>query len=241
MRPMMYRRAPLGASMAVKLTVALIAGSLIYALAQHSVGPLLLLSPGEVLHHFFVWQVLTYCFVELGPLNILLGAFVLWSLGSGIEMSWGPRRLLGYSVGVSVGAGALTVLASLIPGLGALGQIAYPGGMVMVTALWVGYGLSFGKSQTNFFGMPLSGNMLAGIGVLFVVLDGAYAGSWLAVVPDAFAIAITFVLFRVGSPRSAWVRFESWRLQRQLRGRSRHLKLVSKDRNHPADSDRYLH
>jgi membrane associated rhomboid family serine protease len=242
LRPMRTRRAPFGASsMAVKLALALVAGSLIFALTQNNVGPLLLLRPAMVLRHLMLWQVVTYTLIEVNALNVLIGAFVLWSLGAGLEMSWGPKRLLGYSVGIATAAGVITVLLSLVPGLTGLQAMAFPGGSVMVSALWVAYGLSFGRAQTNFFGMPVSGNTLAWIGVLFVVLNGAFAGSWLLVVPDAIALVITFLLFRVGSPHSAWLRFQSWRLQKQLHGRSKHLKLVGKDRNHPADSDRYLH
>jgi hypothetical protein len=45
----------------------------------------------------------------------------------------------------------------------------------------------------------------------------------------------------VGSPRFLWLRFTSWRLQHQLRGRAKHLKVVSRDRNIGGGSDNYLH
>ena len=238
----MYQRRgrfPGVSSTSVKLALAVVGGSILFALTRSSWGALLLLWPGKVLHGE-IWQLVTYPFIELGPLQVLIDAFVLWSMGSSLELSWGPRRVLGYSFGTTVAAGALTVLLSLVPFFGVLRQGAFSGAMVMVTALWVAYGLSFGRSQTNFFGMPVSGNTLAWIGVVFVVLDGAFNG-WLSVVPEVLGLLITWVLFRVGSPRSAWLRFNAWRLQRQLKSRSRHLKVVGQDRNHPSGSDRYLH
>ncbi len=47
----------------------------------------------------------------------------------------------------------------------------------MGRALWVAYGLSFGRRQTNFWGLPVSGNVFALIGVGFVFLNGAFSAS----------------------------------------------------------------
>lgn len=102
------------------------------------------------------------------------------------------------------------------------------------------YGLSFGRAQTNFWGMPVSGNVFALLGVAFVALT-ALLDSWRGVVPEAFALALTFAALRLNGPRVTWLRFQNWRLQRRLKGRARHLRLISKDRNTPTDSDRYLH
>ena len=110
----------------------------------------------------------------------------------------------------------------------------------MGSALWVAYGLSFAGAEVNFWGIPLTGNSFALVGVGFVVLQAAFS-SWVSVVPDAFALALTFGYMRGGSPHVLVLRFQHWRLQRQLKGRAKHLKLVAKDRNMPRDSDRFLH
>jgi hypothetical protein len=52
---------------------------------------------------------------------------------------------------------------------------------------------------------------------------------------------LTALYVKWGSPRVLWLRFSTWRLQRQLRGRSRHLKVVTKDRNIGGGSDGFLH
>ena len=100
------------------------------------------------------------------------------------------------------------------------------------------YGLSFGRRQTNFWGLPVSGNVFALIGVGFVFLSGAFS-SFLLVVPSAVALLLTWAYLRIGGPSDWLLRLQGWRLQRQLRSRSKHLSVVSPERNTPRDSDRF--
>lgn len=218
-------------SMAARLALGLVVGSVLALLAR-PLGALLLLSPSQVFFGLQLWQPFTYAFVELSPLGIIFGALILYSIGGGLEMSWGSRRLLWVVYGGTVLAGLLTAL------LGTLFQlnVSYTGGFVMGTLAWVAYGLSIGRGQTNFWGIPITGNVFAGIGAGFVLLNALAAG-WLSQLPELFALGIAFLYVRGGSPRRLWLRFQHWRLQRQLRGRSRHLRVLSSDR---PDSDRYL-
>jgi hypothetical protein len=107
----------------------------------------------------------------------------------------------------------------------------------MCTIAWVSYGLSLGRGQTNFWGIPITGNVFAAIGAGFVVLN-ALTSSWGAQIPELFGLGISFLYMRGGSPRHLWLRLQHWRLQRQLRGRSRHLRVISHER--PDSSDKYL-
>ncbi|MFZ5470671.1 MAG: rhomboid family intramembrane serine protease [Myxococcota bacterium] len=225
-------------STAAKLAIGLIAGSVLFALTRGSFGALLVLTPELALRHFMLWQPLTYTFIETSPLGVIFGALIIWSIGGALEMSWGARRMLFFAVGVTVLAGVLTALVGLFSPV--IAGLPFGGGTVMVTALWVGYGLSFGTRQTNFWGLPVTGHVFALIGVGFVFLNGAF-GSWLVVIPDALGILLTAYYVKMGSPRVLWLRFTSWRLQRQLKARSSHLKVIGGDRNMRSDSDRYLH
>ena len=218
------------------LAVALVIGSVLYALTREGLGALLLLVPGAVLHGF-LWQPVSYGFVENSPMGVIFGALILWQLGGALEQSWGPRRMSFFAVGVTVLAGILTVLLALL--VPALRNIPFAGGFVMGSALWVAYGLGFGRHQTNFWGLPVSGNVFALIGVGFVFLSGAFS-SFLLVVPSAVALLLTWGYLRLGGPSDWLLRMQSWRLQRQLRSRSKHLTLVSPDRNTPRDSDRFI-
>jgi membrane associated rhomboid family serine protease len=221
----------------VKLAIAMVVVSVLVQLGGPAVAQYLLLIPGLTLHGW-VWQLVTYPFIETNVLSLLIDGFVLVMIGLGVEQSWGPRRVLALSVGTSVVAGVLTVLLSLV--IPSLRSFPFLGAGVMVTALWIAYGLSFGRTQMNFWGIPLTGNGLAWVGVGFVALNGVFGG-WRPVLPEALGAALTFGYFRLSAPRTLWLRFTSWRLQLMLRGRARHLKVVGKDRNTSNDSDRYLH
>lgn len=218
------------------LAVALVVGSVVFALSREGIGELLRLVPGLVLRGY-VWQPLSYAFVENSAMGVIFGALILWQLGGALEQTWGTRRMAAFAVGTTVLAGVVTVLLALV--VHELLVIPFTGGWVMGSSLWVAYGLSFGRRQTNFWGLPVSGNVFALIGVGFVFLNGAFS-RFVYVVPEAVALLLTWAYLRLGGPTSWFLRLQSWRLQRQLRTRSKHLTLVSPDRNTPRDSDRFL-
>jgi hypothetical protein len=222
-------------SMAAKLAVGLVAGSVLFLLTRSAQGVLLLLQPGTL--GSLLWQPFTYAFIETSPLGIIFGAIIIWSIGGWLESVWGSKRLLLVALGCTALAGFLTSLTAFVMPVAA----AYPGGTVMTTVLWVGYGLTIGRGQTNFWGIPLSGNALAGIGAGFVVLAVLTSGrnpaeGLLLQLPDVLGLLLIFVYVRGASPRRLWLHFQHWRLQRQLRSRSRNLRVVSSER----PDDRYL-
>jgi len=219
-------------TMASKLAVGLVAGSVLFLLTAGGKGALLLLWPNSVFGQLFAWQPLTYAFVEDDPISILFGALLLWSIGGWLESTWGAKRLLLVAVGCTALAGYILGVAGLflpLPG-------GYRGGWVMGSVLWVAYGLVIGRGQTNFWGIPLSGNAFAAIGAGFVVLRVLTAGL-LSQLPHLLALLLVFAYVRGASPKRLLLHLQHWRLQRQLKGRSKHLRVVSKDR---PDRDQYL-
>ncbi|MBN1208656.1 MAG: DUF1751 domain-containing protein [Myxococcaceae bacterium] len=222
-------------SMSAKLAIGLVAGSVLFLLTRSGLGNLLLLIPGFL--GSFLWQPFTYAFIEVHAISILFGAIIIWSIGGFLEGVWGAKRMLLVTLGCAVLAGFLTALVGLLLPVGT----AYTGGTVMTTVLWVAYGLTIGRGQTNFWGIPLSGNMFAGLGVGFVVLSILTSGrtpyeGLLLQLPDVFGLLLIFGYVRGASPRKLWLHFQHWRLQRQLRGRARNLHIVSSDRR----DDRYI-
>lgn len=222
-------------SMSAKLAVALVAGSVLFLLAARAgPGALLLLTPGAVFGQFFLWQPLTYAFIEDDPLSIIFGAILLWSIGGWLEQAWGPKRLLKVAVGCTALAGFLLALVSLfvvLPG-------GYRGGWVMCSVLWVAYGLTIGRGETNFWGIPLSGNAFAGIGAGFVLLRVLTAGIY-SQLPHVVALVLVFAYMRGVNPKRLMLHLQHWRLQKQLKDRSKHLHVVPPDRERP-DRDQYL-
>lgn len=223
-------------SVSAKLAIVLIAGSVLTFLF----GPrLLVLNPDLVLEHAAVWQLVTYAFVAGDPLGVIFGALVVWSMGSALEATWGSRRLIWVVLGCCLTAAVLTVLTALA--FPSLAGHQYAGAWVMGSVIWVGYGLSLGRAQTNFWGLPVTGNVLALIGVGFVLLYVLAMHSVVPLLPELYGIALVAGYIKMGSPRVWLLRFQSWRFQRQFRVRSKHLRVISKDRNTSGDSDRYLH
>lgn len=71
--------------------------------------------PREVIGHLKVWQLLTYMFVHAGIFHLLFNMLALWMFGTELERIWGTRYFLKYYFITGIGAGALTVLISLLP------------------------------------------------------------------------------------------------------------------------------
>lgn len=232
-------------TMAARLAIAFVAGSVIRGLLQNSGGDWLLLVPQRVLTQFAIWQPLTYAFIDVSALGVVFGAIIIWSIGGTLEASWGGRRLLAFAIGVPAISAVLTVLAALV--IPSLRSIHFAGGWVLAGSLWVAYGLAIGRGQANFWGMPLTGNMLALIGAGFVFLGiaigpGPLDDKILASLPTLIGLGLAVAYSRGANPRILWLKLNAWRLARQLKARSRHLRVVGDDqRNMPRDSDRYLH
>ncbi|NNB96998.1 rhomboid family intramembrane serine protease [Corallococcus exiguus] len=220
-------------SMAAKLAIAFVGISALFLATSRGQGGLLLLNPADVILRFRVWELVTYAFVATGALGILFGGLIIFSIGGFLESTWGGKRLLLVAVGIPFVAGLITTALALV-----MPMSVYAGGSVMTAVLWVAYGLVIGKGQTNFWGIPLTGNWFAAIGAGFTVLNMLTAGSWRAVAPEIFGLVLVFVYVRGASPKRLMLQLQHWRLQRQLRDRSKHLRVV--DRNRPSDRDQFL-
>jgi membrane associated rhomboid family serine protease len=222
-----------------QLAIAFLIISVVAVIGKNVIMPLVALAPGLVIAKYFVWQPFTYGFIETSPTGVIFGAIILWSIGGVLESDWGRRRLFTFALATPAAAGLVVVaMAFFLP---KLQEMIFAGGTAMTSSLWVAYGLRVGRHQTNFWGMPVSGNILALIGVGFVFLDGAFNG-WLRELPAVIALAFTFAYVQWGFPAKLFARLGSWRLQRRLNKRSSHLSVVSDgQRNMPQDSDKYLH
>lgn len=236
---MFGRGGPLSAySVSARLAIAVVAASLLTAVVPF-LRDWLPLTPGLMVARLALWQPLTYGFIAADPLGVIFSGLIVWSIGSSLEASWGSRRMLAFAIGTTVVAGVLTAILALV--WGSLWGFSFAGAYVLSTVLWVGYGWSFGRAQMSFWGMPLSGNMFALMGVLFVVLNAAFSRSLVPMVPSFLGIGITWAYVRYGSPRVFFLKLRHWKMQRDLKHRSKHLNVVSGGRNTDRGSDRYLH
>jgi membrane associated rhomboid family serine protease len=74
------------------------------------------LIPADVIHHFAIWQLVTYLFLHdpTGFSHILFNMLALWMFGADLERLWGTRRFLNYYFLCGIGAGICVVAANLL-------------------------------------------------------------------------------------------------------------------------------
>jgi membrane associated rhomboid family serine protease len=73
------------------------------------------LRPDAVLHHYALWQPLTYMFLHAGVWHILFNMLALWMFGVELERLWGTPFFLKFYFVTGVGAALMTLLLSLVP------------------------------------------------------------------------------------------------------------------------------
>ena len=73
------------------------------------------LRPARVVGSFWVWGLATYMFLHAGFFHIIFNMLALWMFGTELEHRWGTRYFLKFYAVTGIGAGALTLLVSLLP------------------------------------------------------------------------------------------------------------------------------
>jgi membrane associated rhomboid family serine protease len=129
------------------------------------------LVPADVLHDIRVWQLVTYMFIHAGLFHIVFNLLALWMFGTELERVWGTREFLKYYFVTGVGAGALTILVSLLP-IGPLQQL-YDSNIIgasgAIYGLLLAYGLYFpDRPILLYFIFPIPAKV-------FVLIMGAIA------------------------------------------------------------------
>ncbi len=103
----------------ISQTLKILIGANVVMFLVTSLAPSLLaylgLVPALVLGRFWVWTLATYMFLHGGIFHILFNMLALWMFGSELERIWGTRYFLKFYFVTGIGAGALTVLFSLLP------------------------------------------------------------------------------------------------------------------------------
>ncbi len=103
----------------------------------------LALTPAHVLSYGKIWQLVTYMFVHVEITHILFNMLALWMFGTDLERMWGARAFLRFYFLTGIGAGALTVVASLLPGMGGLSLVNIIGASGAIYGLLLAYAIYF--------------------------------------------------------------------------------------------------
>ncbi len=98
------------------------------SMAQTRLEQIFGLTPYDVTHNFFLWQMVTYMFLHstFNWFHIGFNMLGLWMFGSALEEHWGSERFARFYFITGIGAGICSVLVSwnsYVPIVGASGAI----------------------------------------------------------------------------------------------------------------------
>ena len=193
--------------------------------------------------HGWVWQPLTYTFLNLDPISLLFALLGLWLLGASLEQMWGTRRFVTFYF-VTGAAGALvTGLIGFL--LGPVWLNPYFGNWSSLEGLIAAFAVLMPNAQIFLYFVPVQARWMlpisAGITLLFMLM-----GSWVAYLPQLFGLGAG-VLFAGGvTPRNLLLRTKVWWIDRKLRRSKLRVVRGKDDEGGPftgtgSGSDKYLH
>ncbi|HET6410882.1 MAG TPA: rhomboid family intramembrane serine protease [Anaeromyxobacter sp.] len=191
------------------------------------------LSPAAILQGQ-IWRIVSWAFVQGQPLTLLFGGLMLYSFGSQLAYDWGEARLLSTFLGLTAGAALITVAIAIVwPPFMAFGHLDMWPPVIGLLLMW---SLRYPDQQLSFWGiLPMTGRTMAILVVAGTVLYGLAAGGVAGLArftPHFASIVIGWALSRgrLRLPLRRWkLAWRDYLLERQLRRRSRHLKVVRKN------------
>ncbi len=200
----------------------------------------LVLQPVEVVPGLKLWKLLSYVFVTgLDPISFLFDLLVLYFFAGWFERSFGPRRFLQFFFLSAAGAALLPLAIS--PFSPSVASYPYLGAWSVFEALTVAMGMLQPGAQVYFYMvLPVTARQLMflswGLIALFIVFGHGVVPYLTAIGGIGMGFALT-----LGSrePRRWWLRFQAARMERQLKRRAAHLRVIPK--NGEEKSDKYLH
>ncbi|HEY6001968.1 MAG TPA: rhomboid family intramembrane serine protease [Anaeromyxobacter sp.] len=177
-----------------------------------------------------VWRLVTWPFVETNVLGLLFGGYMLFWLGQQLSYAWSERRFLSRFLVYTLGAGLGTTLLSRV---WEDASVPHLGVWPVVVGLLVAWAMLFPDRQMNWFGiLPMTGKTVAWITVGLTVLSGLFAGGargLARVLPHLIAIGIAWMQARGFGGRRFGRQARQWWADREMRRRSKHLKVVRKN------------
>src|SRR5471030_276014 len=193
----------------------------------------------ELLKHLWLWQPLTYTFLNPEPFGLLISLAMLWMLGGSLEQRWGIRRFVTFYFL----SGALAALATFVVGLVAPSVARHPylGNWAVLSALVAAFAVQLPDAQIFMYFMPVQARWLlpisAGTTLLFMLMSG-----WQPYLPALFGLGAGILLAGGISPGHFWLRARVWWIDRRLRrSKLRVVRDIGTDDKQVRGSDKYLH
>jgi membrane associated rhomboid family serine protease len=118
--------------------------------------------------HGYLWQLVSYSFLHVGLMHVLLNMLWLWMFGAEFEMEWGSRRFLEFYFVCVIGAALVTVafayigflLSPMTPTVGASGG---------VFGILLAFGMIYGDREIFMFPLPFRIRAKYMVGILIFI------------------------------------------------------------------------
>jgi membrane associated rhomboid family serine protease len=191
------------------------------------------LSPYEVTHHLYIWQLATYLFLHAGFFHIIFNMFVLWQFGPDLENLWGGRQFVFFYFFTGVGAGLTDVLvgpSSLTITIGCSGALF---------GIMLAYGLLFPNRLIYLYMLiPVKAKwFVLFIGVIEFFSEVAQPGSGISHIAHLGGLLFGYIYIRGFSfPDRFQRRYDDWRRAR-LR---KQFDVYMRKKNKKNDRDRWI-
>ena len=177
-------RVPWGVGLVLVATIVM---SLLVAFGDRHVGSLFELTAlvPEAVWRGQIWRLVTWAFIEPGPLALIFGCLFLYWFGGDLAREWGSRRFLSVYAGVVLCAAAATCLVARLDR--SVLEGTYLGGWPTGVALVVAWGLWFPDRVIRiWFVIPIRGRILAWLTIAVTIVFAVYYG-WERFVPELAA------------------------------------------------------
>jgi membrane associated rhomboid family serine protease len=133
----------------------------------------------SLLVHGWVWQLVTYSFVNPSLLGLIFGMLIIWLLGAMLETTFGTRWLVRYYVLCALGGAACSTALAYSRLVPAAPDIAISGVAGVYFGLLIAFGVLFADMEFILFPLPIfmKAKYLAGatlvVSLLFAVTGPA--------------------------------------------------------------------
>ena len=209
----LQRRSPQITTVLVAATLAM---SLIVAIDARHGGELyqrLALLP-EAIWRGQIWRLVTWPFIQGGPLSLIFACVTLHVFGSDVVRAWDPRRFVRYLAGIVLFVGVGTSLLALV--LPAAWYLPQLGGMVVGDALVIAWALHFPDRPVSiYFVLLVNGRALVSVIVAVTVVFAVFHGiAWM--LPELLGVAAA-LLHGDRTARRSWLKLKLAWTRRKLR------------------------
>ena len=192
-------------------------------------------TPSQVLDSWRVWTPFIYLLYAPDPLTFLIyEALGLWMFAAPLERAWGERRFLYYFFGTGTGAAILTTLLGMW--ISPLRAVPASAAWVATDALIVAWVLMNWHGTALLYIIPVPAPLLLVLPLGMAALN-ILMGIWEPFVTPLLGMGIGYLMLKQSlSPRRALLHVRAWWIDRQLRRKARHLRVMpppERDRDEP--------